>query len=197
MPNRPPGFAPRSPLRPITRLMSRVLPHSRALRLAAAVLAPRQRLGAVSMVLDDQGRVLLAKHALRPGVPWGLPSRWTERCAHPAKTVRRELYKDLGLRVEATALLRADRHGVVPSGEGPVGDGPTGLTLVYACALAPCVTPADAYVCSWEPLEAAWVPLGKAHVSGSEVEAIATASARQQSGPWPSTRDHAPATKQR
>ena len=195
---RPAGFEARSPLWPIARLVSRALPHSRALRaalrLTAAALAPRQRLGAVGVVLDGEGRVLLARHALRPHVPWGLPGGWIERGEDPADGVRRELYEELGLRVEATALLRADRHGGgrrgtvpsgVPSGGGRAGDGPPGLTLVYACALAPGVTPADACVCSWELLEAAWVPLGEAHlrVRGFEVEAIAAAAARQVPAP--------------
>ena len=149
------------------------------MRLAASVAAPRQRLGAIGVVLDGEGRVLLAKHALRPFVPWGLPGGWIERGEHPADGVRRELHEELGLRVEVGALLRADRHGTDRRGGGRPGDGPSGLTLVYACALAPGVTPADACVCSWELLDAAWVPIGEAHlrVRRFEVEAI-TAAAR-------------------
>ena len=188
MSKRPRELARRSPLAPIARIVGRALPHSRALRaalrLAASVAAPRQRLGAVGVVLDGGRRVLLAKHALRPHVPWGLPGGWVERGEHPADGVRRELHEELGLRVEVGTLLRADRHGTdrhvtnPDHGRGRAGDGPSGLTLVYACALAPGVTPADACVCSWELLDAAWVPIGEAHlrVRRFEAEAIAAAA---------------------
>lgn len=129
----------------------------------------------MGVLFDGDGRVLLAEHALRPHLPWGLPGGWTERGEHPAESVRRELHEELGIDVEVTALLCADRHG-----EGPSDASPSGLTLVYACTLAPGVTPADACVCSWELLAAAWVPVAEARlrVRSFEIEAIAAAAAR-------------------
>jgi ADP-ribose pyrophosphatase YjhB (NUDIX family) len=161
----------------------------RALRLAASVWAPRQRLGAVGVLLDGEGRVLLAKHALRPHVPWGLPGGWVERGEHPAEGVRRELHEELGLRVETGALLRVDRHGVA---SGDVSA--SGLTLTYACALAEGVDRADACVCSWELLAAAWVPVAEAPSWVRSFEAEAIAEAARQAAAQGSTAQHSSAS---
>ena len=139
------------------------------------MLAPRQRLGVLGVLLDGEGRVLLAKHALRGRTPWGLPGGFVERGEHPAEALARELLEELRLRVEVGALLRCDRDGLEPG-----DDGPTGLTLTYACRLAN--APSEGPVLgalSWELLEARWVARAEALglLRGYEAEAIHAAAA--------------------
>jgi ADP-ribose pyrophosphatase YjhB (NUDIX family) len=95
-------------------------------RIAVGVWAPRQRLGAIAVILDERGRVLVVEHALRVRHPWGFPGGWVERGEHPEHGLVRELREELGLHVEVGELLRCEKHG-----EQAEGDGPGGLTLIY------------------------------------------------------------------
>ena len=52
-------------------------------------------LGAVALVLDDQGRVLLVRHSYNPG--WRLPGGGVGRGEPPADAVLRELREEVGL----------------------------------------------------------------------------------------------------
>ena len=101
-------FVPRQPL---ARLVRRSGIVQDALVLAQRVLVPRQRVGALGVVLDDRGRVLLAEHVFRPRYPWGLPGGWLKRHEHPARGVERELHEETGLDVEVVQLLLAEPHG--------------------------------------------------------------------------------------
>jgi len=60
---------------------------------------PKVTLGAVGVLFDAQGRVLLVEHALHPQTPWGLPGGWVNRGEEPAAAVRRELREELSINV--------------------------------------------------------------------------------------------------
>lgn len=71
--------------------------------------------GAVAVVRDGEGRILLARHTYRRHAPWALPGGWVRRGEDPAKTVVREIREETGLEVEVLAPLvvqreESDRH---------------------------------------------------------------------------------------
>ena len=65
-------------------------------------------IGAVGVVINSEGRVLLVEHALHPKYIWGLPGGWVGRNENPAAAVRRELREELSLDVEIETLLLAE-----------------------------------------------------------------------------------------
>ena len=170
-------------LRRGARIATWVLRRSRVARLlvrvAVGLWAPRQRLGAIALILDDREQVLLVEHALRVRRPWGFPGGWVERGEHPEDGLARELREELGLAVEVGELLRCAVHG-----EQADGDGPGGLTLVYAARLAPGEHAAPA-ARSWELFDAAWLPAADAarRVRAFEAEALAAALQRAPRAP--------------
>lgn len=66
---------------------------------------PKFSAGAVGVVFDEQGRVLLVEHVFHPYAPWGLPGGWVDRHESPDQTVRRELQEELELSVEVGPVL--------------------------------------------------------------------------------------------
>jgi 8-oxo-dGTP diphosphatase len=79
--------------------------------------------GAVALIHDGNGRVLVAKHTYRGGPPWGLPGGWVRRGEDPAQTVVREIREETSLEVEIAAPLTVR------------SEGPAHLTLVYRARL--------------------------------------------------------------
>ncbi len=79
--------------------------------------------GAVAVVHDGNGRVLVARHTYRAGPPWGLPGGWVRRGEDPAETVAREIREETALEVEVTAPLTVQVSG------------PGHLTLIYKARL--------------------------------------------------------------
>ena len=140
------------------------------------LLTPRQRLGVLGVLLDGHGRVLVARHTLRVQTPWGLPGGFVERGEHPTAALAREFQEELGLRVTVRELLHCAQDGVARG-----HDGPSGLTLLYACRLVspPSSAPATVAVRSWELLEARWLPLAELEtlVRGYEADAVRAAAA--------------------
>ena len=61
--------------------------------------------GAVGVVFNDEGKVLLVEHAFHAKYAWGLPGGWVDRHEDPAMTVRRELLEELSLDVEVGPIL--------------------------------------------------------------------------------------------
>jgi mutator protein MutT len=59
-----------------------------------------------ALVIDDQGRVLLARRAAEPDVgKWDIPGGFVEEGEHPIDGVKRELREETGLEVEPLELL--------------------------------------------------------------------------------------------
>ena len=76
---------------------------TRLLRLGVRLFAPRWAVGGLVLLHDDEGRVCLLRHRLRPQ-PWGLPggyARWPEA---PAEAAARECVEELALPVVASEL---------------------------------------------------------------------------------------------
>jgi 8-oxo-dGTP diphosphatase len=99
-----------------------------ALKVAAAILAPRQPAGAVGVLFNDRGQVLIVEHVLRTDFPWGLPGGWIERGEAPEHAVAREFEEELGLSIEVGALLHSEPIGLVHKSTHP-----RHLGLAYVC----------------------------------------------------------------
>ena len=99
-----------------------------ALALGVRIWMPRHYVGAVGVVFDDVGHILLVEHVFRPYYPWGLPGGWVERGENPADTVRRELKEELGMTVEVKQLLFCR-----PQGHMSQSGLPPGLGLAFYC----------------------------------------------------------------
>jgi len=78
--------------------------------------------GAVAVIRDDEGRVLLARHTYR-SAPWGLPGGWVKRHEDPAEAVAREIFEETGLRVQVLGALAIQHEAAAH------------LTLVYAARI--------------------------------------------------------------
>lgn len=103
----------------------------RLLGLAVRLFVPRHYVGAVGVVFNEAGQVLVMEHVFRSHFPWGLPGGWLERGEDPAEAVRREFEEELALRVEVRQLLLCMRQG----GHLSSSTVPLGLGLVYYCRL--------------------------------------------------------------
>ena len=69
---------------------------------------PRFSLGAVGIVFNERGELLLVEHVFHPYHPWGLPGGWVERGEAPQDAVRRELREELELDVEVGPVVSAE-----------------------------------------------------------------------------------------
>jgi 8-oxo-dGTP diphosphatase len=87
------------------------------------VLNPSFMVGAMALIQDDQGRILVLEHTYRRAVPWGLPGGWLKHAESPEAGLAREVLEETGLRVRVDALLAADFWG---------GDQ---LDLLYRCSV--------------------------------------------------------------
>jgi ADP-ribose pyrophosphatase YjhB (NUDIX family) len=117
-------------LRRVRHLAAEWTPLRWLVRGAVRVVAPTHRVGAVGVVFDPQGRVLLVEHAFRTDFPWGLPGGWVESGEEPSAAVRRELREELGLDVEVGELAECAVVGRIRTSTHPVH-----LGLAYACEL--------------------------------------------------------------
>jgi 8-oxo-dGTP diphosphatase len=79
--------------------------------------------GTVAMLVDADGRVLLARHTYRRRAPWALPGGWVKRGEDPSETIVREIREETGLVAEVLAPLTIQRET------------PRHLTVVYAARL--------------------------------------------------------------
>jgi len=101
---------PSASLKPFLARLSRRPVGRWAVRLAAALLAPRSRVGVVGVILDPERRVLLAHHLFRPAEPWGLPGGWLHRRETPEEGLARELREELGWEVEPGPVVAVVRQ---------------------------------------------------------------------------------------
>ena len=118
-------------LRAIRQVAAEFPPARWMARAAVWLIAPRHRIGAVGVVFDRQGRVLVVEHAFRTDFPWGLPGGWVQMGEEPREAVKRELREELRLDVEVGELVLS---GIVRRVRTSIA--PVHLGLAYACELA-------------------------------------------------------------
>lgn len=94
-----------SPMRRVAQLLQKAPWIINVARLLWRVQQPKFTAGAVGVVFNEQGQVLLVEHVFHPYAPWGLPGGWIDRNENPSQTVIRELQEELQLTVEANTLL--------------------------------------------------------------------------------------------
>jgi ADP-ribose pyrophosphatase YjhB (NUDIX family) len=87
------------------------------------VLNPSFMVGAMALIQDEQGRILVLEHTYRRRVPWGLPGGWLKHAESPEKGLAREVLEETGLTVRVDALLAAEFWG------------DTQLDLLYRCTV--------------------------------------------------------------
>jgi 8-oxo-dGTP diphosphatase len=71
-------------------------------------LNPSVMVGAMALIQDEQGRLLLVEHTYRREVPWGLPGGWLKSAESPEAGLMREVLEETGLQVSVDQLLAAD-----------------------------------------------------------------------------------------
>ena len=77
-------------------------------RLFLRILNPSFMVGAMALIQDEQGRILVLEHTYRRKCPWGLPGGWLKRAESPEQGLAREVYEETGFRVAVEDLLAAD-----------------------------------------------------------------------------------------
>jgi 8-oxo-dGTP diphosphatase len=75
------------------------------------LINPSFMVGAMALIQDEAGRILLVEHTYRRQIPWGLPGGWLKRSESPEAGLIREVYEETGLSIRVEALLAADFWG--------------------------------------------------------------------------------------
>jgi 8-oxo-dGTP diphosphatase len=101
-------------------------------RLFLRLLNPSVMVGAMALIQDEQGRILVLEHTYRRALPWGLPGGWLKAAESPEGGLVREVFEETGLRVSVDALLAAEFWGR------------SQLDLLYRCSVqSGTYTPSD------------------------------------------------------
>jgi 8-oxo-dGTP diphosphatase len=86
----------------------------RALRLKIIRLTQKKfTVSVVAVITNEEGKVLLLDHFLRPGSGWALPGGFIEAGEQPEAAIRREISEETGLELENVELFRVrtiERH---------------------------------------------------------------------------------------
>jgi len=69
---------------------------------------PRFSAGAVGLLFNSDGEILLVEHIFHPHYPWGPPGGWVDRDEAPATTVAREMQEEVGLQVQVGDLIHVE-----------------------------------------------------------------------------------------
>ena len=78
----------------------------RALRLKAIRLTQKKfTVSVVAVVINDERKILLLDHLLRPGAGWALPGGFMEAGELPEAAVKREIREETSLELENVKLL--------------------------------------------------------------------------------------------
>lgn len=88
------------------------------------LLLPKFLVGAMAVVLDADGRMLLFRHTYRNDYPWGIPGGWLRAGEDPIEGVEREILEESGYRIKAL-------HPLVVGGDRSLRR----LDLIFLCVL--------------------------------------------------------------
>lgn len=66
---------------------------------------------AAAAVVNDERKVLVLKHLLRPDGGWGLPGGFIDAREQPSDAIRRELKEETGIELDELRLLRVRTIG--------------------------------------------------------------------------------------
>ena len=94
-----------------------------ARKIAIRVLYPTFPVGAIAVIRDELGRVLLVHQTYHRGDCWGAPGGWLSGRESPQGTAARETFEETGLRVRAGRVLAI--------GSGPYAE----LTVAIECRI--------------------------------------------------------------
>src|SRR5919199_1106026 len=72
------------------------------------ILNPSFMVGAMALIQDDLGRILVLEHTYRREVPWGLPGGWLKHAESPEAGLARGVLEETGLYVSVDQLLAVD-----------------------------------------------------------------------------------------
>jgi 8-oxo-dGTP pyrophosphatase MutT (NUDIX family) len=108
-------------------------------RIFLRVLNPSFMVGAMALIQDEQGRILILEHSYRPSMPWGLPGGWLKRAETPEVGLAREVMEETGMHVSVDSLIVADFWGDEQ------------LDLLYRCTVL-----SGTYTVSDETLSCRW-----------------------------------------
>lgn len=132
----------------------------------------RFTVGAVGVILNDAGQLLLLKHVYHPRIGWGLPGGYVARHEDPATAVEREIREETGLQVRVLAPLQIG-----------LGVNRDHLDLAYLCRLVG----ENVIVLNGEILDYQWVlPTALPELLSFHERAIRQALALQEGTPWAS-----------
>jgi ADP-ribose pyrophosphatase YjhB (NUDIX family) len=87
------------------------------------ILNPSVMVGAMALIEDEHGRVLVLEHTYRRVLPWGLPGGWLKHAESPEAGLAREVLEETGMRVRDDRLLAAEFWGG------------SQLDLLYSCSV--------------------------------------------------------------
>jgi len=76
------------------------------------IVLPKFLVGALAVIFDDEGRVLLFRHTYRSECPWGLPGGWLKKGEHVHEALERELYEESGYQIHVVCpvVIGGDRQ---------------------------------------------------------------------------------------
>ncbi len=60
-----------------------------------------------AVILNEEGKVLLLKHAFRAGTGWGIPGGFINRGEQPIDALKRELREEIGLEIDDVEIFWA------------------------------------------------------------------------------------------
>lgn len=67
---------------------------------------PKFTVSVVAIVLNNENKVLVLDHYIRPGATWGLPGGFIEPGETPETAIKREMFEETQLEVKNPELLR-------------------------------------------------------------------------------------------
>jgi 8-oxo-dGTP diphosphatase len=95
-----------------------------ARRLAIRVLYPRFPVGAVAIISDARGRILLVRQVYHRREAWGAPGGWLTSGESPRQAAAREAFEEIGVRLTVGRILAV--------GSGPYRE----ISLAFECRVA-------------------------------------------------------------